>query len=123
MKKLLQLLKNLGRPKTQDEVNKMREEFFVKAAKLKKLMSTLEWKEYATLIEDYIQRCQLQKIKYNFALAYKLQDEKTFRQVAFLDNDIDFAQRLLAMTPNFIKQVEAEEQKIKDEELQQEVEV
>lgn len=121
MKKLLQALKNIGRHKTQDEINAMREEFFIKAAKLKKLMSTPEWKEYTSLIEDYIQRCQLQKVKYNFALAYKLQDEKTFRNVAFLDNDIDFAQRLLQISSVFMKQVEAEEQKIKiEEEINQE---
>ena len=123
MKKLLQRLKSLVSKKTPDEINVMREEFFIKSAKLKKLLASPEWKEYALLVQDYIDRCQIQKLTYNFALAYKLQDEKTFRQAAFLDNDIDFAQRLLAMTPSFIKQVEAEEQKIKDEELQREVEV
>jgi len=114
----LRQLLDVFKPKNKkpEDKDNLKEELFIKTAKLKKLLASPEWKEYSSLIEIYIDQCRIQKLKYNFAYAYQVNDEKTFKHVAFLDNDIDFAQRLLGIPQGFIDDVEAMEKQEKESE-------
>lgn len=113
---LLNKLKNWGKEPSEKELARAKEDMFVRVAKLKKLLASPEYKEFLRLLDQYIQRCQIQKLKYNFAHAYMIDDKKTFKHAAFLDNDIDFAQRLINMVPEVIADFEAAEKEEKEEE-------
>ena len=121
MKKLSLLLKRFRTPPkiTQTDIEQAKEELYVSVAKLKKLRTLPEWKEYTRLVNQYIDKCYMRKLKYNFALAYKLADDKTFREIAFLDNDIDFAKQLLNIPDEVIadaEELERQQEAEKEEE-------
>lgn len=112
--RLRQLLRVFKRKSPEKSPEELKEELYIKVAKLKKLTSSVDWKEYVSLIEEYIDQCRIRKLQYNFAHAYEAKDERTFRHAAFLDNDIDFAQRLLGIPIDFIKDVEEMEKQDKE---------
>jgi len=122
MKKLLQLLKKWRKPDKPIPEEQLKEVMFVRIAKLKRLLDNPDFKEYINIIQDYIDNCQIRKLQYNFAHAYMIGDEKTFKMAAFLSNDIDMAQRLIDMAPVFVAGFEQEEKQRKESE-QQEAEI
>ena len=115
MKKLLQLLRRLKNPIKPKSEEDLKEAMFVRIARLRKLMNTPEWKEYISIVEEYVERCQIQKLQYNFAHAYMIGDEKTFKMAAFLSNDIDMAQRLIDIAPAYVKNAELQEKIAKEQ--------
>ena len=109
-----------GKKPPEENADKAKEELFVKVARLKRLRKNPDFKEYIGLVEQYIDRCRLQKLQYNFAHAYEQDNKKTFMHAAFLDNDIDFAQRLLSIADDLIYDVAEMERQAKEQAKEEE---
>ncbi len=107
IKDLIYKLKIPKKPKTEDEIKKELEEkrelALIKAGKLKHLIKDKTgWDEFCNLIEDYIDACNIRKLKTRLDNA----TPETLEELKFMDRDIYLLNWVLQIPEQFINKVE-----------------
>lgn len=103
------------KPKTEKELAELKakwlEEALIKQALLNKLINTNSgWKEYIDIIQEYIERCYIQKMEISvkdILSCSKDEQGKKLMELALLDEDIYILTRMIQSPTNFIKNIEA----------------
>ena len=110
-KKLLERVKRVIKPSTDEEIQRRREQAkelaLLKAARLKHLIKDQTgWAEFLGLIDEYIEASQLRKFKTRLDIA----DEKTLQILKELDHDIYLLKWVKNIPMQFITQAEIKEE-------------
>jgi len=110
-------LRRKNKPKTDEEIKKAKakalEDAFIKAGRLKTLLNkSVGWTEFVEIIEEFIERCYIQKLETNFKeimLLPKDSRNKALKELMLLDEDIIILRRMINAPKRFITGLESRE--------------
>lgn len=119
-RELLDKLKFRKKLRTDEEIKKAKEnaleEAFIKQAKLKALITKEKtgWTEYVLMMEEFIERLQIQKLSYKIKDIMLLpHDEcgKALKEMMLIDEDIEIVNRMIHAPKRFIDSVDRKAEK------------